>query len=473
MSQRIHAFTDDALGTLDAIGVADVIKNKEVSVREVTEAAIRRMEKVEPQLQSVVLTTLEDARGLKGVNQNGRLYGVPAFVKDNSDLIGYPTQFGTGVFKARLAKKNAKFVDQMLSTGLNFLGKTTLPEFGLNCSTENGQWGVSHNPWDLNLTPGGSSSGSGAMVASGVVPIAHANDGAGSTRIPAACCGLVGLKPSRNRLVNFDGSEVMPINIGYQGVLTRSVRDTAAFYEDAEKFYRNNSLPSMVNVKNPVKRRLKIAFIENPAEGEAGHMDEDTYRVQVETAKLLESLGHEVEQIKMPLRIEEMMHYFLNYYGYMAFLLTRLGRILVKSPIDHSQLEPFSYGLTNNFLKNILEFPRSVSTLRNKIKAMENQLMSQYDILMTPVTTMKTPKIGYLSPLLSSKEIIRRASYFAPYTGLQNVSGAPAISLPLGRDSDSNPLGVQLAAAYGYDALLLELAYELEAAQPWKHLYEV
>lgn len=473
MSQRIHAFTDDALGTLDAVGVADAIKNKEVSVQEVTEAAIRRMEKVEPQLQSVVLTTLEDARSLKGVNRNGRLYGVPAFVKDNSDLIGYPTQFGTGAFKARPAKKNAKFVDQMLSTGLNFLGKTTLPEFGLNCSTENEKWGVSHNPWDLNLTPGGSSSGSGAMVASGVVPIAHANDGAGSTRIPAACCGLVGLKPSRNRLINFDGSEVMPINIGYQGVLTRSVRDTAAFYKEAEKFYRNSQLPSMVNVNSPVKRRLKIAFIENPAEGEAGHMDEDTYRVQVETAKLLESLGHEVEQIKMPLKIEEMMHYFLNYYGYMAFLLTRLGSLVVKAPIDRSQLEPFSYGLSNTFLKNILEFPRSVSTLRNKIKGMEDQLMSQYDILMTPVTTIKTPKIGYLSPLLSSKEIIKRSSYYAPFTGLQNVSGAPAISLPLGRDSDGNPLGVQLAAAYGYDALLLELAYELEAAQPWKHLYEV
>lgn len=473
MSQRIHAFSDDALGTHDAVGVADAIRKKEVSVQEVTEAAIRRMEKVEPQLQAVVLTTLEEARNLKGVNKSGRFFGVPTFVKDNNDIKGYPTQHGTGVFKAKLATKNGKFVDQMLSTGLNVIGKTTLPEFGLNCSTENEKWGVTHNPWNLDLTPGGSSSGSGAMVASGVVPIAHANDGAGSTRIPAACCGLVGLKPSRNRLLNFEGSEIMPINIGYQGVLTRSVRDTAAFYEEAEKFYRNSSLPSMVNVTSPVKRRLKVAFLENPAEGEAGHMDEDTYRVQLETARLLESLGHEVVQIKMPLRIEEMMHHYLNYYGYMAFMLTRLGSFLVKAPIDRTQLEPFSYGLSNTFLKNILEFPRSVSTLRNKIKSMEDQLMSQYDILMTPVTTMKTPKIGYLSPLLSSKEIIKRSSYYAPFPGLQNVSGAPAISLPLGRDSEGNPLGVQLAAAYGYDALLLELAYELEAAQPWKHLYEV
>src|SRR5690606_27498874 len=144
--------------------------------------------------------------------------------------------------------------------------------------------------------------------------------------------------------------------------------------------------------------------------------------------------------------------------------------IMFKSPIDRDQLEPFSYGLSNTFLKNILEFPRSVSTLRNTIQKLERQLMDQYDILMTPVTTIRTPKIGYLSPLLSSKEIIKRASYYAPFPGLQNVSGAPAISLPMGSDIDGNPLGVQFSAAYGYDALLLELAYELEAAQPWKHL---
>lgn len=473
MSVTIHAFKDDALGTLDAVGVAEAIRSGKVSVKEVTEAAIDRAEKVNPVLGAIVLKTYEDARNIKGSNKNGLFYGVPTFVKDNENLQGYPTQMGTGVFKARPAEKNGSFANQMLSTGLNYIGKTTMPEFGLICSTENEKWGITRNPWNTNHTPGGSSSGSGAMVASGVVPIAHANDGAGSTRIPAACCGLIGLKPSRQRLMNFEGAEFMPINIGYQGVLTRSVRDTAAFYSEAEKFYKNPKLPSIGHVKEPLKKRLKVAFIESSLPGEPGHLDEDTNRVLLETAALLESLGHYVEQIRIPVDIDEMRTHYLNYYGFMAFMLTKMGRLMVKTKIDTDNLEPFSYGLSNTFMRNILDFPKSVSTLKNTMANLEETLMGKYDILLTPVTSISTPEIGYLSPLLSSKEILKRASYYAPFPGMQNVSGSPAISLPVGRDSKGLPLGMQFAAAFGQDALLLELAYELETAQQWKHLYEV
>lgn len=473
MSKNIHAFSDDALGTLDATGIAEAIRSRNISVKEVAEATIARIEKVNPALNAIVLKTYDDALDAKHSNKAGFFYGVPTFVKDNDDIKGYPTQMGTGVFKAHPAKKNGTFVNQMLHTGLNYIGKTTMPEFGLICSTENEKWGITRNPWNTNHTTGGSSSGSGAMVASGVVAIAQANDGAGSTRIPAACCGLVGLKPTRQRLVNFDGSEILPINIGYQGVLTRTVRDTAAFMAEAEKFYKNPKLPSIGHVKDPLRKRLKIAFLENAAPGQAGFVDEDTYRVQLETAALLESLGHRVVQIPIPVNVEEMMNHYLTYYGFLAFLQTRLGSLKVKAKIDLENLEPFTYGLSNIFVKNMFGLPKSIRTLRKTMEELETTMMQQYDVIMTPVTSLRTPEIGYFSPHLSSKEIVKRASYYAPYPGMQNVSGAPAISLPMGIDSNGLPLGVQLAAPKGQDALLLELAYELEAAQPWRMLYEV
>ena len=229
MNKKINAFANDALGTLDAVGVAEAIAAKKISVAEATEAAISRAEAVNGDLNAIVLKTYDDARNVAGLNEKGLLYGVPSFIKDNENIKGYPTQKGTGAFKAKPAKSNSKYVKQFLSTGVNCIGKSTLPEFGFICSTENERWGITRNPWDTDYTTGGSSSGSAALVASGVVPIAIANDGAGSTRLPASCCGLVGLKPTRDRLMPMFGTETLPVNIVYSGVLTRTVRDTAAF----------------------------------------------------------------------------------------------------------------------------------------------------------------------------------------------------------------------------------------------------
>lgn len=471
MSKNVHAFGDDALGTMDATAIAAAIKSKEVSVKEVVEATISRAEQVNPQLNGITLKLYQNAKDYHYLNQNSFFYGVPTFVKDNDDIKGYPTQHGTQVFKAKLAKKNGPFVNQMISTGLNLIGKSTTPEFSLNCSAENEKYGITRNPWDTDYTPGGSSSGSGAMVASGVVAIAQANDGAGSTRIPAALCGLIGLKPSRERLVNHTGTHLLPINVVHEGILTRSVRDTAAFYAEAEKYHKNSKLPAIGHVKDPITKRLKIAFLKNRPVGEVGHVDEDTYRVNMETATLLESLGHHVEQIDINIDIEEMMHHYLTYYGFLSFVQSNVGNILYQSKIDTKNLEPFTYGLANIFKRNILNFPKSIYFLKNKIAQLEQEVFSQHDVVMLPVTTIQTPKIGYLSPLLSSKEIIKRAANFTPFPGMQNVSGSPSISLPVGTDSNGLPLGLQFSAPLGQDGLLLGLAYEIEAAQPWKKIY--
>ncbi len=468
--KKISAFTDDALGTMDAVAVAEAIANGKISAQEAAEAAIARAEKVNGELNAIAIKIYDTAREQTKTKPHGDFFGVPTFIKDNDNMKGLPTQLGTYAFTSKLAKRNSKFVDQYLSIGVNPLGKSTLPEFGLICSTENPNWGITRNPWNTDYTTGGSSSGSAALVASGVVPIATANDGAGSTRIPASCCGLVGLKPSRDRLINFDGSEVLPLNLGYQGVLTRTVRDTAAFYAAAEKHYCNPKLPAMGLVQHPGKKRLKVLFFDNIAEGKIGHQDADTYQTQLHAAKLMTSLGHTVEQIPFPFDIGEMSQHFLNYYGFFAFAFTSMSGLMVKAKVDKKQLENFTTGLSAQFKKNALKLPKSLRILK-KSGAEAERYLEEYDLIMTPVLSQKVPKIGHFNMELPYQEIAHRAVSFASYTGLQNVTGSPAISIPMSTSSDGLPIGVQFIAPFGQDKTLLELAYEIEMAQPWSFLY--
>lgn len=470
MSKRISAFSDDALGTLDAVGVAEAIAKKKISVEEATEAAIARAEKANGELNAIVLKTYDDARKYSSLAKDGLLYGVPSFIKDNENIAGYPTQLGTGSFTSKIAKKSSRFVSQFHSTGTNNLGKSTLPEFGLICSTENERWGITRNPWNTDYTTGGSSSGSGALVASGVVPIASANDGAGSIRIPAACCGLVGLKPTRGRLVAMEGSELMPLQIVYEGVLTRSVRDTAAFFASAEKFYKNPKLPELGHVTQAGKKKLRIVFFENPPSGKGAHQDAETNRVQLETVALLQSLGHTVVQLPFPVDVETMTEHYLLYYGFLAYMLSHHGRLVIGAKVNHAVLEPFTLGLSQNFKDNKLKLPRSIKTLR-KVGVDTEKLFDQYDIIMTPVLAHTTPPIGHFSPTLSYAEVSKRAVEFAAYCGLQNITGSPAISLPLGKTENGMPIAVQFSAPFGLDQRLLELAYELETARPWGFVY--
>lgn len=469
MNKKVSAFAEDALGRMDAVAIVAAIKEKKVSAAEITIAAIKRAEKVNPELNAISLPYFDDAKkNIENLPQ-GDLYGVPTFIKDNENVKGYPTQFGTKAFTAINAKKNSSFVDQFLSTGLNSLGKSTLPEFGLICSTENPKWGITRNPWNTDFTTGGSSSGSAALVASGVVPIALANDGAGSTRIPASCCGLIGLKPSRNRLINFDGSNLLPVNIGYEGVLTRSVRDTALFYAAAEKYYKNKELPEMGYIQEPIKKRLKIAAFENPTAGKMGHLDSDTQAAVATAIQKLTYLGHTVEVLPFPLDIDFLYGHFLNYYGFLAFVQKNLGRFLLKTKVDHSQLENFTNGISKQFSQNVFTLNKSLKILKEQGMNVEKSF-DNFDILITPVLSHNTPLIGHFDPSLPYEEIAKRAVGFASYTGLQNITGAPAISLPVASSGNGMPIGIQFIAPLGKDALLLELAYEIEQAFPWESL---
>lgn len=472
MLKLINAFTNDALGNLDAVAIAQRIAKKELSVEEVIEAAIIRAESVNPALNAIVIKTYDDARRISKKSPRGGLHGVPIFIKDSDHIRGYPTQLGTDSFKSKTAKRNSKYVRQMFSTGLISLGKSSMPEYGLVCSKESHQWGTTRNPWNTDYTTGGSSSGSAALVASGVVPIASANDGAGSIRIPAAICGLVGLKPTRNRVYSMDGTELLPIQTIHQGVLTRSVRDTALFFSEAEKFYYNKKLPKLNYIKNAGKKRLKIAFFQNPVKGALGHQDFDTFRSQNETAKLLSSLGHHVDLIPIPISVDSMTDLYLNYYGFQAYMTTYMSRFSLKAKVNLNTLEPFTAGLTKKFKSNMLKLPGNIRKVLKMGREFEN-LFKKYDLLMSPTMAHKTPKIGYFSSQISTEEITHKVLRFATYTAVQNITGSPAISLPMNTDSDGLPLGVHFMAPYGFDKRLIEIAYELEEAKPWKSIYEV
>src|ERR1700687_2800514 len=248
--KRCHAFCDDALGDLDAVGLVDALQTGKVSAGELVDAAIARTQAVNPTLNGLAFEAVGPARARASSRRpyGGYFDGVPSFIKDNVAVEGMPTMQGTDAWDPRPMLADGEFARMFLATGLVALGKTQMSEFGFSGSADHPRIGPVRNPWNPEHTAGASSSGSGAFVAAGVVPIAHANDGGGSIRIPASCNGWTGSKPSRGRLPLDKQVRQMPIRIIANGVLTRSVRDTAAFYREAERTWHNRKLPSIGDV---------------------------------------------------------------------------------------------------------------------------------------------------------------------------------------------------------------------------------
>ncbi|HOO72257.1 MAG TPA: amidase [Spirochaetota bacterium] len=464
--KRISAFGDDALGTLDGVGIAGKIASREISPQEAVQAAIARAEKVNAQLNAIVAPTYESAITKAAAPQEGVFSGVPTFLKDTENFRGAPRRFGSRAVPADPATRNSSFVRQYLSLGVIVLGKTAMPEFGLTATTEPLLNGPTRNPWNTDYSTGGSSGGSAAMVASGVVPFAHGNDGGGSIRIPAACCGLVGLKPSRGRLKKFDGSDRMPIDIIYQGFLSRTVRDTAAFYAGAEKYYRNTNLPEIGLVKGPAKKRLRMGvFASTPFDDEC---HPDYARLAMDVARGCERLGHKVEQIPCPCTLKESED-LIAYWGMLAWSISRFGKVIISRGFQKKYLEPWTTGFARIYQKRIMRTSSIVKGLKQFSRRF-NGMFDTYDILISPTLATPTPKIGYIGPDVPFEVAFERLKRYVCFTPLQNMSGAPAISLPLGMSDEGVPMGIQFGAGFGREKTLLELAFELEQERPWPRL---
>jgi amidase len=464
--KRISAFCNDALGTLDGVGIAEKISSGEISATEAVEAAIARARSVNPELNAIVTETFDMAREQVKKIVPGPFAGVPSFIKDISDVKGVPTLWGSRAVPNKPVRKSSRFVKQFFSLGLICLGKSALPELGLTATTEPLSSGITRNPWHTDYSTGGSSGGSAALVASGVVPLAHGNDGGGSIRIPASCCGLVGLKPSRGRLERVEGSELMPVNIVYEGMLSRTVRDTAAFYAGAEKYRRNPKLPEIGLVRNPGKKRLRIALFTDTPFGMPCHSESaDLVRG---TGELCEELGHTVKEIPCPCDAQ-MADDFILYWGMMAFSLRFCGKFIITCGFDRSKLENWSIDISRHFQKYFLKAPSTIKRLRG-YAGIYTDIFSTCDILLNPTLAHPVPQIGYMGPNVPFDEAFERIRKYVTFTPVQNVSGAPAISLPMGFSTNGLPLGVQFGAAFGHEKELLELAFEIEEARPWPRI---
>lgn len=464
---RIHAFGDDALGDLDAVGIVEALKAGKVSAAELVDAAIARTEAVNPTLNGLVYEAYDRARARAGAARpyGGYFDGVPSFIKDNVAVAGMPTMDGTDAWDPQPKSADGDFARAYLATGLAPLGKTQMSEFGFSASAEHPRLGAVRNPWNPDYTAGASSSGSGAFVAAGVVPIAHANDGGGSIRIPAACNGLVGLKPSRGRLPLDKEHSQMPLRIVANGVVSRSVRDTAAFYREMERVTRNPKLPAIGDVAHPGKQRLRIAVVTQSILREAGP---EVRELTLKNAALLEELGHKVTAIDNPIPTR-FIDDFLLYWSFLAFALVRGGRRTFGESFDRTRLDNLSLGLDKHAARNLHKVPLAIARL-SRVRRITARLTNTYDVVMMPTLAEVTPRIGHLDPVADYQQIIDRLVEWVAFTPLQNATGEPAISLPLAESASGLPIGMMFAAPVGHEARLLELAYELEEARPWRRI---
>ena len=459
MSPRVHAFSDDALGDDDGIGLATRIAAGDVSRHEVLEAAQSRAERVR-HLNAVATLDLYRAHAFTDEERRGPFSGVPTFVKDNTDLAGLGTGHGSEAILPRPAAKDARFSTLLRDAGLVPLGKSRLPEFGFSASTEFMTGDPTRNPWDPDYSTGASSGGAAALVAAGVVPLAHANDGGGSIRIPAAACGLVGLKVSRGRYRLAPLDRVMPVRLAVEGVVTRSVRDTAHFLAATDQGADPVGL-----VAGPSTTRRRIGLVVDSVVGDG--TDEPTVAAVLKTAEVLTALGHHVYPVASPMD-EQFAADFKTYWGFMALLAVKAGPRAFPG-WNGDKLDTLTLGLADYARARRRTAVGVVRRLRASHRTYAEAL-SGLDAVLAPVVAHTTPRIGHLSPQQDFEVLFDKLIAYAGFTPLNNATGSPAISLPMGATKTGLPIGVQLMGAHGGERTLLELAYELEQAAPFRQI---
>lgn len=456
---------------IDATAQAELVRSGAVTPLELVDAAIARIEALDGQLNAVTIRLFDRARkAASGPLPGGPFRGVPFLIKDLSAVSGATLSYGCRMFAGNRAVHNEAITARALQAGFIILGKTNTAEFGLLPTTEPLLWGPTHNPWNLAYSAGGSSGGSAAAVASGMVSIAQGGDGGGSIRIPASCCGLFGLKPSRGRTV--PTMRKTPGDTAVNLCLSRSVRDTARFLEISEQRGKAAVFPPLGFVAGPSPRRLRIAW---SSANLLGQEPEPEVRAALDDAvKLCASLGHTVEEAAPRVDGEEGIRNFLAFWAHGPSLLVRNFwmlrlKTLSTKPIT-ALLEPWTLGLADWFdteeRRNPGMLARATAFFRNAGAEMDT-FFSRYDVHLTPVLRRLPAKLGEFAPTVPFATLLDRCIGHITYTPLHNAVGTPAMSVPLSMSADGLPIGTHFAARKGDERTLLELAYELEQAQPW------
>ena len=460
----------DPFVRLDATAQAALVRSGEVTPLELVDAAIARIERLEPTLNAFATTLFERARTQAGGPlPDGPFRGVPYAIKDLSDYEGARTTMGSRLFEDHLSDHDSGIVQRALSAGLVVLGKTNTPEFGLLPTTESLLLGPAHNPWDLGRSTAGSSGGAAAAVAAGLLPFAQASDGGGSIRNPASACGVFGLKPSRGRM--FRTEAPLPGDIAVRFCVSRSVRDSATLLVHSQRSGPDAPLPPLDVVQGPSARRLKIAFTTDNGIGRAA--DPEVVHALEETARLCESLGHTVVPAAIPIDGEEFVYHFLSLWASLprelddnAWLIGLSQWRLVRSK---DVLEPWTRGLAELDRER---GPDSVEKAVAYMKRVEREyaaFFEEHDVQLTPVMREAAIPLGQQAPTVPFDELLPLVVDYSSYTPPHNAAGTPAMSIPLGMSRGSRPLpiGSQFAARVGDERTLLELAFELERARPW------
>lgn len=466
--------SDNDLMFRPASELAGMVRAGEVSASELVQTSLERIEQLNPQLNAFVEVDGERALAAAAQVQPGDerpFAGVPIAIKNNRAVQGLRLTYGCSLMAEHVADYDHNVTRRLKDAGFIVVGSTTLPEYGILPVSEARVFGPTRNPWDLERTPGGSSGGAAAAVASGMVPVAHGNDGGGSIRIPAACCGLVGLKPQRGRISA--APELGDSLLGIDGVLTRTVADTAAILDVLEGYEPGDATwaPAPAEPFAVAGKRepgaLRIAVTTLPPVADAV-VDPLCAQAVSDAAGLLRELGHTVEEVDPPWQVDGVQDLFGAVFSIHISLSIAYSGLMAGREPSAEDMEPMSwaiFSMTNHF--NAVQ-GMAVTT---QLEAFTRQLVAflePYDVLLTPALAERPLPLGTLDTAAPDPmSTFTRSGLFTPFTPTFNASGQPGISLPLFHGEDGLPLGVQLVGRPAGEAGLLALATQLETARPW------
>jgi amidase len=460
----------DEMRTWDAVETAARIAAGDVTALEVIAASVARSVEADPIIAAVAAPLYASARASADHPVPGLLSGVPTAVKDMFAIEGAPLTHGSRAWRGNRATYTDLPAAQHLGTGLVPIAMSTMSEMGFTPTTEPLGRPPTRNPWNQAHSSGGSSGGSAALVAAGVVPIAMAADGGGSIRIPAAACGLVGLKPSKGRMAPYGEAERLPIPVVAHGVVARSVRDVAAYHAAAEAHTPSPmGLEPIGHVTGPAAARRRIGVtVEAP---NSAPVDREIVAATRRTAELLAAAGHEVVELALP-DPGSFAEDFTDYFGVLAMTTPVLGRKDLGRSFAPELLDPWTRSMGARGRRAVHRLPLVIHRLRAVARRYE-ALFDDIDVMLTPTLTQTAPVLGHLDVTLPHAVHLERLQQWMAFAPLHNAAGTPAISVPAGLSGAGLPIGVQLQGVIGDERMLLQLAYELEATAPWQQLAPV
>ncbi|MEO8448407.1 MAG: amidase family protein [Gemmatimonadota bacterium] len=458
---------------LDATALADLIRSRQVSAAQVEAVARSAIEAVNPRLNAIVGSLFDKPLD---ANSSGRFAGVPFVVKDLvAHAAGVPYEVGSRLARGLVMPHDTALMAKFRGAGLSILGRTNTPEFGINASTEPVANGPTRNPWDVTRSSGGSSGGSAALVAAGAVPFAHANDGGGSIRVPAANCGLVGLKPTRGRVAIGPDADNPIGGCGIEFAVTRTVRDAAALLDQVqgpapgELFWIGAPERPYVQELGADPGRLRIAVSSVPPSGVP--VDSESLVALEQVAKVLEGMGHEIRPEAPPVPFAAFDHAIVVYFTtFGAKGVTDLAAALGR-PISLDTVEATTLACLEHAKKLTALDVMNADGNRNLVNRTVGAWFETVDLLVTPTCARPAWPLGHLNandPSIGAQGWFDKVFAEVPFTALFNLTGQPAVSLPLAQSKGGLPIGIQLVARYGREDVLFRVAHRLEEALPWK-----